>query len=289
MLAAGPASAQYKINTFDTVVADSLFGVTFNAPRMPPNRMRSTRSPNDTGTKREGAASLKNVWRVHTTESWGGLNMLSYTLPTKGNTGYYPQKYRALYGDSTYINWGAGTHLSLWYNNTKPSTASGQRRPDALPHLRSRRRFRVLHGRSPDYEDWYYQSPLPLNDTTAGWHELIIPLQDLGKTNSPNDVGFSLTDWSGKNKNNKLDWDRIIGYTIEWTAGKVPGDTANGVVFYDDLRLGGLGDRAGNEALYRFNDFAQDTTDFNSGWNNGGLSASTWYERDGRHPDGSVE
>ncbi len=276
VLAAAPAPAQYKINTFDTVVADSLFNVTFNATAnaTEPNAIHTI--TNDAGVKVEGAASLKNVWRVHTTESWGGLNMLSYTLPTKGNTGFHATKYRALYGDSTYIDWGAGTHLSLWYNNTSPSTAAGNGVQMRFHIYEAGEGSAYYTGDSTDYEDWYYQSPKPLNDTVPGWHQLIIPLADLGKTNSPNDAGFSLTDWSGKNKNNVLDWDRIIGYTIEWTAGKVPGDTANGIVFYDDLRLEGLGAKPGYEALYRFNNFAQDTTNFSSGWNNGGLSKWVW-------------
>jgi hypothetical protein len=276
VLAAAPASAQYKINTFDTVVADSLFVISFNgsANATEPNAIHTL--SNDAGVKVEGAASLKNVWRVHTTESWGGLNMLSYTLPTKGNNGYYQTKYRALHGDSTYINWGDGTNLTLWYNNTKKSTATGNGVQMRFHIYEAGPGSTYYTGDSTDYEDWYYQSPLPLNDTVPGWHKLVIPLEDLGKTNNPNDVGFSLTDWSGKNKNNKLDWNNIIGYTIEWTAGKVAGDTSNGIVFYDDLRLEGIGNRSGSEAVYRFNNFGQDTTHFASGWNNGGLSSWTW-------------
>jgi hypothetical protein len=273
IFAAAPAAGQYKINTFDTVVADSTFAVVFNGTANATEPKAIHTLTNDTGVKREGVASLKNVWRVHTTESWGGLNMLSYTLPTKGNQGYYAKKYRALYGDSTYLDWGAGTHLSLWYNNTKPSTAAGNGVQMRFHIYEGGEGSTYYTGDSTDSEDWYYQSAKPLNDSVPGWHELIIPLVDLGKTNSPNDAGFSLTDWSGKNKNNKLDWDRIIGYTIEWTAGKLPGDTANGIVFYDDLRLAGIGNRSGQEALYRFNNYSQDTANFNAGWNNGGLSA----------------
>lgn len=278
LLAAAPASGQYKVNTFDTVVADSTFAVVFNASAnaTAPNAIHAL--TNDATTKKEGAASLKNVWRVHTTESWGGMNMLSYTLPTKGNQGFFAKNYRAMYGDSTYLDWGAGTHLSLWYNNLKPSTAAGNGVQMRFHIYEGGEGSTYYTGDSTDSEDWYFQSTKPLNDSVPGWHELIIPLVDQGKTSSPNDQGFCLTGWSGKEKNLKLDWDRIIGYTIEWTAGKLPGDTANGIVFYDDLRLAGLGNKPGYEAIYRFNNFTKDTTDFKGGWNNGGLSQFNFYE-----------
>ncbi len=278
LLASAPAWGQYKLNTFDTVVADSTFAVVFNATANATEPHAIHTMTNDAAVKKEGAASLKNVWRVHTTESWGGMNMLSFTLPTKGNQGFYAKKYRAMYGDSTYLDWGAGTHLSLWYNNTKPSTAAGNGVQMRFHIYEGGEGSTYYTGDSTDSEDWYFQSTKPLNDSIPGWHELIIPLVDLGKTNSPNDQGFSLTDWSGKNKNNKLDWDRIIGYTIEWTAGKVTGDTANGIVFYDDLRLNGLGNKVGYEAMYNFNNFTKDTADFKGGWNNGGLSQFNVYE-----------
>jgi hypothetical protein len=277
-LAAAPVLGQYKVNTFDTVLADSVFNLSFNstANATVPNAIHAM--TNDAVVKKEGAASLKNIWRVHTTESWGGNNMLSYTLPTKGNTGYYAKKYRAMYGDSTYLDWGAGTHMSLWYNTLKPSTAVGNGVQMRFHIYEGGEGSTYYTGDSTDSEDWYFQSTKPLNDSVAGWHELIIPLVDQGKTSSPNDQGFCLTGWSGKEKNLKLDWDRIIGYTIEWTAGKLPGDTANGIVFYDDLRLAGLGNKPGYEAMYKFNNFTKDTTDFKGGWNNGGLSQFNFYE-----------
>ncbi len=283
VLAAAPAWGQFKVNTFDSAVADSQFNVVFNATANGTEPYPYHTITDDATVKQEGTASLKSVWRMHTTETWGGLNMLSFTLPTKAGNSYYAQKYRAMYGDSTYINWDAGTYLSLWYNNTNPSTASG----DGV-----QMRFHIYEGGpgttgpgsayytgdTLDYEDWYFQSPLPLNDTVPGWHELIIPLVDTGTRNAPGAAGFCITDWSARHFNDQLDLSKIIGYTIEWTASKVANDTASGIVFYDDLRLGGLGYKPGYEALYFFNDFTKDTTDFNAGWNNGGLSAFDFYE-----------
>jgi hypothetical protein len=278
LLAAGPAWGQFKVNTFDSAVADSQFSVVFNATANGTEPFPIHTITDDATVKEEGGASLKSVWRVHTTESWGGLNMLSYTLPTKSDSDYYAKTYRAKYGDSTYINWDGGTYLSLWYNNLSPSTASGNGVQMRFHIYEGGPGSAYYTGDSLDYEDWYYQSPLPLNNTTAGWHELLIPLKDTGTRNGPGDGGFCITDWSGRHHNDQLDLNRIIGYTIEWTAGKVANDTAGGIVFYDDLRLGGLGYKPGYEAIYFFNDFTKDTTDFNSGWNNGGQSAFNLYD-----------
>jgi hypothetical protein len=270
--------AQFKINRFDTATADSLFAITFNATANNAEPKPYHVISDDPTVKREGAASLKSVWRVHTTESWGGLNMLSATNPTPGNNGYRANNYRAMYGDSSYLDWGSGTHLSLWYNNQNPSNAVGNGVQMRFHIYEAGEGSTYYTGDSTDYEDWYFQSAKPLNDSVAGWHELIMPLVDQGLTNSPNDAGFCLTGWSGKNHNNKLDWDKIIGYTIEWTAGKVANDTASGIVFYDDLRMNGLGSKTGYEAMYKFNNFTKDTADFKGGWNNGGLSQFNFFE-----------
>jgi hypothetical protein len=283
-LVATPARGQYKVNMFDSAVADSQFAIVFNATANGTEPYPIHVLTDDATDKQEGSASLKSVWRVHTTESWGGLNMLSFTLPTKSSNSYYANKYRAMYGDSTYIDWDGGTYLSLWYNNLSPSTATGngvQMRfhiYEAGPGASGNPGSAYYTGDSLDYEDWYFQSATPLNTTDPGWHELIIPLKDTGTRNNPGDQGFCITDWSARHFNDQLDLNRIIGYTIEWTAGKVANDTAGGIVFYDNLRLGGLGYKPGYEALYFFNDFTKDTTDFNAGWTNGGLSAFDLYE-----------
>ena len=277
VLVAVPAQGQFKVNTFDRAVADSDFAVVYNGSAFgtAPNPYHTI--SDDATTKREGSAALKNAWRVHTTESWGGLNMLSMTLPTKNNNGYFARNYRAKYGDSTYISWGAGTHLSLWYNNLQPSNGAANVVQMRLHIYEGGPGSNYYIGDTTNVEDWYFQSPLPLNDAVAGWHELIIPLVDTGTRNSPGDQGFCITDWSYAHQNDKLDLDNIIGYTIEWTAGKAVGDTASGIVFYDDLRLQGLGQKPGYASVYSFSNYTKDTTDFAGGWNNGGLSKFNFF------------
>ncbi|HXX65190.1 MAG TPA: hypothetical protein VEO56_15430, partial [Bacteroidota bacterium] len=263
-----PARAQFKINTFDSAVKDSQFVTVFNGTAQQTDPKPYHILTDDATTKEEGAAALRSDWRVHATESWGGMNMLSYTLPTKATNSFFGNKYRAMYGDSTYIDWAGGDHLSLWYNNLVPSNAAGNGVQMRFHIYEAGAGSSYYAGDSTDYEDWYFQSGNVLSDNTPGWHELILPLIDEGHTNSPNASGFSLTDWSGKNKNAVLDWDRIIGYTLEWTSGKLPADTASGVIFYDNLTLGGIGYRPGYAALYRFNNYAVNTADFASGWAN---------------------
>ncbi len=278
LLIALPASGQFKVNRFDTAVADTQFNVVFNASANGTEPFPYHIITDDAAVKAEGSASLKNVWRMHNTETWGGLNMLSFTLPGPNRHDYYSDKYRAMHGDSSFINWDGATHLSLWYYNEVPSSASG----NAV-----QMRFHIYEGGpgltyytdTTSYEDWYYQSPDPVNNTTPGWHQLLIPLVDTGTRNGPSANGFCITDWSAKHGNDKLDLDKIIGYTIEWTATKTPGDTAVGIVYYDDLRLEGLGKKTGYESFYSFADYTKDTTDFpaSGGWNVGGTSYINYF------------
>ena len=262
-----PARAQLKLNTFDTAVADSQFVVGYNVSASDTDPHPYHHMFDDAASKVEGGASLRSEWRVHTTESWGGFNTISYTVPTKTQHSYYNEKYRALYGDSTYIAWGAGGHLSLWYNNVVPSNGAGDVVQMRFHIYDAGGASKYYTGDSADYEVYYFQSAVPTNNTTPGWHELIIPLVDQG-TIAPNASGFSNPGWAGKPNNGKLDWDNIIGYVIEWTSGKALNDTASGILAYDDLRLEGIGSKTGYEALYRFNNYTTNVVDFASGWGN---------------------
>lgn len=125
VLGLAPVQAQFKINSFDIATADSMFAIVYNGTANATPPLPYHILSDDAVTKYAGAASLRSAWRMHTTETWGGLNMLSTTLPTPGNGGYYARKFRAMYGDSAHLDWGAGTHLSLWYNNAVPSNAAG--------------------------------------------------------------------------------------------------------------------------------------------------------------------
>ncbi len=278
LLGLSPAWGQFKINTFDTAVPDSTFTVVYNGTASNTDPKPYHLLSEDAATKHEGTASLKSEWRMHNTESWGGMNMLSWTTPVQTDSSFRGKNYRALYGDSTYLDWSAGTSLSLWYYNAKPSTAPGNAVQMRFHIYEAGGASTYYQGASGNYEDWYFQSPAPLNDSVAGWHQLIIPLKDNGAVSTVDDQGFTLPGWSGAPNNSKLDLDKIIGWTLEWTAGKTPGDTANGIVFYDDLRLEGLGQMAGGAPLYNFNSFSRDTANFAAGWNNGGLSAFTFSE-----------
>ncbi len=69
VLGLSPAWGQFKINTFDRTLADSTFNVVYNTTANGTDPKPYHNMTNDATVKHEGAASLKNEWRVHTTES----------------------------------------------------------------------------------------------------------------------------------------------------------------------------------------------------------------------------
>ena len=176
--------------------------------------------------------------------------------------------------DSTfkYYDWGYASYVSLWYYNASPSTAA----PGAV-----QMRFKIHESggdadymaNGDDHEDWYYQTAA-VYDAEPGWKQLVIPLKENGA--AVNDQGFGLPGWSGVANNGVLDYDKIVGFSIEWTAGVLsPDSTASGLVYYDQIQL--LGTRY--EPLYTFNDFQADTTNFNSVRGNWGpLGGMTFFE-----------
>jgi len=266
VMGSGNALAQYLINGFETAASDSMFQYIRNGAGIKASHVQT----NDQSVFRQGAASLKNVWKVHTTEGWGGFNQLLFLYPRSKDTSYYAKNHRAMYKDSMYLSWASGNYLSLWFNNQTKSTA---------PAGSVQMRFKIHESggsanywnNGDDHEDWYFQTAA-VYDTTPGWKELIIPLVDEGFTNAPNALGFSLTDWSGVKNNAVLDFDKIVGYSIEWTSTLLGGDsTASGVINYDNLRM------MGNKytPLRLFNNYAKDTTDLNpvrGAYGTGGLT-----------------
>ncbi|HLP18408.1 MAG TPA: sugar-binding protein, partial [Bacteroidota bacterium] len=110
-------------------------------------------------------------------------------------------------------------------------------------------------GATTDVEDWYFQSA-NVYDQDPGWKQLIIPLKE---ASSVGDQGFNLPGWSGTANNGKLDLDKIVGFTIEWTSGVLGGDNvAEGEIIWDKLQLLDYA----YKPIYMFNDFAADTTNF---------------------------
>jgi hypothetical protein len=262
MLLAWPLSAQWVFNGFESAVADSMFSYATTAAAK-----KNIHINVDTVAGVQGSKALKCTWTVHTTESYGGYNQLNFYVPRSKDSTYYAKQHRQVYKDSTYLNFSGAKFISLWFNNLTKSTKG----PDLL-HFRlelyeagGTANFWNVQSQ---HEEWYFESN-KMFDTTAGWKQMIMPLVDRGSGPTPNDQGFSNPGWSGVTNNGTLDLDKIIGYSIVWTAPQLGGDSiASGVVMFDKLQL--LDDKYA--PIRTLNNFTQDTTDFNPhrGWNDAG-------------------
>lgn len=228
------ANAQIVVNELDTAAADSMFQLLGTGLGTPHAYCIVTDDPNNPFS---GAAAMNCDWKVYTTESWGGFLQLMHTRPV--SEGYY--------------DFSTHKFLSLRFNNLIPSSVTG---PVEM-------RFKLHEagegnaGTNGDWEDWYFQTPDVYN-SPAGWTELLIPLKEIPNAvgSAPNDEGFSLPGWSGQTGNEKLDLNRIVGYSIEWTAVPIfPDSTASGNVSWDHLTL--VQDR--NTVFHKFDNAATDT------------------------------
>src|SRR5450759_3848797 len=262
MLLAWPLSAQWVFNGFESAVADSMFSYATTAAAR-----KNIHIYVDTVAGVQGSKALKCTWTVHTTESYGGYNQLNFYVPRSKDSTYYAKQHRHVYKDSTYLNFSGAKFISLWFNNLTKSTKG----PD-LVHFRlelyEAGGTANFWNDQAQHEEWYFESN-KMFDTTAGWKQMIMPLVDRGTGPTPNDQGFSNPAWSGVANNGSLDLDKIIGYSIVWTAPQLGGDSiASGVVMFDKLQL--LDDKY--TPIRTFNNFTQDTTDLNPhrGWNDAG-------------------
>jgi hypothetical protein len=262
MLLAWPLSAQWVFNGFESAVADSMFSYATTAAAR-----KNIHINVDTVAGVQGSKALKCTWTVHTTESYGGYNQLNFYVPRSKDSTYYAKQHRHVYKDSTYLNFSGAKFISLWFNNLTKSTKG----PD-LVHFRlelyEAGGTANFWNDQAQHEEWYFESN-KMFDTTAGWKQMIMPLVDRGSGPTPNDQGFSNPGWSGITNNGTLDLDKIIGYSLVWTAPQLGGDSiASGVVMFDKLQL--LDDKY--TPIRTYNNFIQDTTDLNPhrGWNDAG-------------------
>jgi hypothetical protein len=269
-----PLSAQWIFNDMETTVKDSMWVKTFNA-----SQKKAYLLMYDTAASHHGTKGLKTVWRLHATESYGGNDGFEFkfprakdlTLPTYDPKQYYAKTHQGLYKDSvTYWNFGTAKYISIWFNNLKKSSAPVGSVQMRLKLHDAGTTSNYWGGATGDVEDWYFQSA-NVFDQDPGWKQLIIPLKDNG-TAGPDDKGFTFPGWSGVANNSKMDLDKLVGFTVEWTAGVLGGDsTASGEIVWDQFQLL---DYAYNP-IYLFNNFAQDTTNFKVLGNHNGTGGIT--------------
>jgi hypothetical protein len=169
----------------------------------------------------EGAGAMQLEYSAHNTESWGGYTKLEHWNPDSN----------AVYDFSKYDT------LSLWYYNSVPQSQTGR------VHLRVN-----LHdvSDSPNgyktYDvgetEYYYSFHYVLDDSTAGWHQIKIPMISNGSWDGN---GFNLTGWSGIAGNSTLDLDKIKGFSFEFSInGGGEGDFVTGTVILDKMELRGI-------------------------------------------------
>lgn len=219
-LFAAPASAQRLLNNFDTFATDAnfnLYGTGLDTLAGGKAYMRLTDDPTDPF---EGDAALKCEWQVHTTETWGGFLQIQFLVDDAEDL----------------LDISLAEYVSIMFNNHVPSSQPGK----------VTMRFKIhdaADGRGALMEDWYFETNAVYDNTVPGWQELLIPLREIENPvgTAPNNQGFSLPGWSGSTSGNqKLDFDKVQGFSIEWPSAVIDGEgTANGVVSWDALRLKG--------------------------------------------------
>jgi len=166
----------------------------------------------------EGTAALKIDYSVHNTESWGGYTKLEHWNPDPAKA----------------YDWSRYDSLEFWYYNTAPQSLPG------------RITFRLgLHdcSDSPNGTDTYtvgeveyYYSFQKILDNAPGWKRFAMSL-----TADPNfwdGQGFNRTGWAGIQGNDKLDLDKIKGFSIEFSiSGAGEGDVSAGTIILDGFTL----------------------------------------------------
>jgi hypothetical protein len=209
-------NAQWIINGFESDVADSIF---FYSPKTTglASGTGSLVLTDVTDPVHSGKAAMKVDYVVHSSESYGGYTEFQYLRPQ----------------DGTFFDWSSAQKLRLWYYVITPySTGSIYFR---LKILESGGSADYVGSRS-DHEDWYFQGP-DIYGAAPGWNYIDMPLIDRGG-GSPNAEGFSLTGWSGTNNNQKLDFDKIVGWMVDFITDGISGNgTATGTVVFDDFEF----------------------------------------------------
>ncbi|MCD6375792.1 MAG: T9SS type A sorting domain-containing protein [Caldisericaceae bacterium] len=207
-------SAQLVFNTFDTLPDSNYFSIYGNEGIY----HTYVRLSLETTIVQEGSGALRVDWQNECYDQWGGWIGMTHTKPDSG-----------FYDLSPY------THLSLWYYVEQKQSKPGQVE------------FRViLNDGGPgttgeETEAWI--SHHWILDDDPGWHQLKIKLEDVGYMSSE---GFWLpgSDWGLFVGNGKLDLDKIVGYTFEFSQSEAlyqqPDDTVSGVIILDDFEAQGV-------------------------------------------------
>jgi hypothetical protein len=220
-LIAGSLFAQEMINNFDAEV-DTSYWAFFTSDNADTN-LSFMNSEFITDNVQEGAGAMKVVYSAQNAESWGGFVKFEHWNADSNAT----------------YDWSLYDTLSIWYNNTLAANEASR------VHLRVN-----LHDVSDatngnktydvnDAEYWY--SFNYVLDNEPGWTELKLSLEGLVDTDQSGDGRFHRTGWSGIAGNDKLDLDKIKGWSFEVSVnGTGTGEAINGEIIFDNMTLKGI-------------------------------------------------
>lgn len=159
-------------------------------------------------------AAAQFDWKVDADQPWGGFVSVRFDA----DSGAYQPDMSGF------------SHLSLRYNNLVPSSVPG--------NVVLRLQLHEYSEGDDQQEVWFYETRTVL-DSAAGWHQMLIPLEDRGMGVPPNDEGFSNPGWAGVPGNSKLDWDKIRSYEFAFSAAQ-QGTISEGTLLLDNLELYGF-------------------------------------------------
>ncbi|MGC9513985.1 MAG: T9SS type A sorting domain-containing protein [Fidelibacterota bacterium] len=188
--------------------------------------------------------AMRLDWGADNAEAWGGFTKLEHWMADSNST----------YDFSAYDT------IAFWYYNETPQSATGS------THLRLN-----LHevsdspegNKTYDVNDCeYYYSFHYVLDNEPGWNQIKIPLI-AGEYWAGE--GFNLTGWSGIGGNNKLDLDKIKGFSFEFSI-STAADYSAGVVILDHLELRGP---KAIDVVYFNGRAVPSDVDLNPGWGGG--------------------
>jgi hypothetical protein len=219
------------INSFDKASADTNYWAYF-ANHGGKHYQTSTAAAKEKGWMKlthvtdpvkEGTGALKIEYSVHNSESWGGYTKLEHWNPDS----------------SAVYDWSRYDSVMIWYNVQVPQS------------IKSRVELRFcLHdvSDSPDgaktYDvgkTEYYYSFHKVLDAAPGWNRIAMPLLDgrnEDKMDEWNGGAFNRTGWAGIPGNDKLDLNKIKGYSFEFSiSGAGEGDLSAGTILFDNMTL----------------------------------------------------
>lgn len=174
----------------------------------------------ETNIFQQGSAALGFNWRTQAAQSWGGF-----------------AKAELFHPDSMGVfDFSAFDSISFWYYNETASSTPGRN------HFRlqffdvSDVSYNTYDGAQTEL--WY--SFHYILDDAPGWHEITMPMADVGGDAQNGSNGFWRTGWSGITGNDQLDLDQIKGLGFEVSMAS-PQDFAvdSGNVIFDYITLKG--------------------------------------------------